>query len=183
MSNTRKPRGLREALAKRQTRELAYPLPVVPYEEAQQRQQRVTEASQTVTAGRYLHTRENSPETKKAVEQAEKALAKAEKERDECFHPIRLRGIPEEDFDLLVQMHPPTEEQLSKAARASEEPPLWNEETLLPALLEHCAQESELSAAEWDAELAGWTRGERRQILQLALDVNIRSYASALTFG
>lgn len=184
MGNTRRPRGLREALNKRQVKTTTYRLPIKPLEEAQKIKSELDMARQTAQAGEFFKAREgDTQEVRDAIASAEEAVKQLEKDLATCFYEVQFRGLPAEEFDALVQLHPPTEEQIAEAREKQQEPPLWNETTFYPALLETCAVSSELSAAEWVEELKKWERAERAEIRSRALEANVRSYGTALGFG
>lgn len=185
MGNARKPRGLREALKKRKVKTTVYRIPLVPLEEAQQIRSELDLARQTVSAGEFLKAQGEAPQPDvlQAIAAAGEAVKDLESRLEACFFKVEFRGLPAEDFDALVQMHPPTEDQLDEARRKGEEPAMWNEETFYPELLERCAVSSELSAAEWVEELKTWPRAERSEIRSRALEANVRSYTTALGFG
>jgi hypothetical protein len=175
-------KGLRAALKERKVRETWYDMPLEEYAVCAERARNLSMATQTVAAAEALLMRESNEETRTALEQARSAAGKAQEEVNACFHRITFRGLPEKEFDALVQLYPPTNEAIEKAKEDGDEMPLFDEETFYPALLEHCAQDSELSAAEWREELQTWTRAERRDIRAKAMEANVRSYATALSF-
>lgn len=180
---TRKPHGVREALQRRQVRTTHYDLPLVAFEDAQAKAQDLAIAEQTITAAEFLIAQEpHRPDVDDALKVARATRDAARKARDACFHRITFAGLPEDDFDAMVQLHPPTADQIRAAQAKGEDPPLWDSDTLIPDLLEHCSQDSELTAAEWAVELKGWTRGERQDIAAKVLEANIRSFATALSF-
>lgn len=179
---TKQAKGLRAALKDRKTRTTFYDMPLEEYGVCRERARALSVATQTLAAAEALSMRESDEEIRQAVESSRKAVEAARRELDGCFHRIVFKGLPESDFDALVQLHPPTNAQIEEAKERGDEMPLYNEASFYPALLEHCAQDSELSAAEWADELAGWTRAERRDIQSKALEANVRSYATALSF-
>lgn len=177
--------GLRAALKERKVRRSNYDLPVVEFEVAQKAANDVTLARSTLQATNFLIARGTGDlgELTAARSAAESELEKAEEALSACFHRIWLQAIPEQEFDALVNAHPATAEQVETARERGEEIPVWNEETFPYELLEHCVQDSELSAAEWETELAGWERPEKRELIQRCIAVNIRSFNASLDFG
>lgn len=177
-------KGLRAALKERKTRTTWYDMPVEEFSVCQERARALSMATQTLAAAEALTQREGREreDVRDALQQARDAVDAARKELNACFHRITFRGLPEAEFDALVQLHPPTNAQLEEAQEKDQDPPLFNEETLYPALLEVCAQDSELSAEEWREELKNWTRAERRDIRAKVMEANVRSYATALSF-
>lgn len=185
MSNAKKPRGLREALRKRQKRVTIYRVPLISFEEASELRAAIQQARMTVQAGELVEKRSadgDKASIDEALTRARAELAAAEQRLEEGFYEIRFAGLPSDEFDALVQLHPPTEQQLETSALKRDDPPTWNDETFYPALLEACAVDSELSAAEWSEELAGWEKPERVEIQQKCLEANLRSFDRALSF-
>jgi hypothetical protein len=170
MSNRRKPKNpLREALAKKTTLRTHFDISIVDSEEVEAAQRSVTVAQQLVAAT-LLH---DDPAVRA---RADKALADARATRDACFHRIWFRGLPLEEFDALVALHPPTEEQ-------HREKWIWNPDTFNYALLAECAVDSDLTAEEWAEELADgdrWTRADRTKIISTCLAANQQTMADAV---
>lgn len=179
-----KPRGLRAALKQRVSNQTIYRVPIVPLAEAQRLQREVQSAEQVVQAGQYLQSREGgtNQEVVDGIRAAEKTRDKLQRELDACFYEVRFVGLPADEFDALVQMHPPLDADVREAQGKGDEPPLWNDDTFYPQLLEACAVSSELSAEEWATELKSWTRAERKEVQAKALEANVRSYGTALSF-
>lgn len=175
--------ALREALRRRATKMTHYRLPVRSYEEAQAAGERLRQANATLQATRFVAERDDDPQAGAEVDRAQRAVEEAQAGVDACFHRITFAGLPAADFDALVQLHPPTEEQLQQASRVGDEPPMWDLDSFLPALLEASTQDSELTAAEWAAELTGWTRAERAELAARVLEASVRSFSAALDFG
>jgi hypothetical protein len=184
MGNTRKPRGLREALQRRQVKTTTYSLPLVPLEQVAEIKGELDLARQTVNAGEFLKAQSgDTEEVKTAIAAAQQAVKDLEKRFDACFYKVEFVGLPADEFDALVLTHPPTQDQIDEAQRKREDPPLWNEDSFYPELLERCAASSELSAAEWVEELRTWTRAERGELRRAALEANVRSFNTSLSFG
>ena len=90
---------------------------------------------------------------------------------DELFE---LRALPPDEWEILVDEHPPTEEQRARGDS-------WNVLTFRPALLAACVLtpdgEEPLTAEDW-AELAagrGMAAGELNLLYGTALDLNDRT--------
>lgn len=182
---TPRPRGLRQALKKRVPHETEYRLPLAPLAEVKALHAELQQAEQTAAAGAYLRQKnpERVEEVTRAVEAAQEAAQELRKRYDACFYIVKFRPLPSDEFDALVQLHPPTEAQLLRAREAGEDLPIWNEDTFYPELLERCAVNSDLSAAEWVEELRGWSKAERGEVRSRALEVNVRAFGTALSFG
>lgn len=169
MSNRPKPKTgispLRAALAAKTRLETSYRIPVRPTEEIEAAGRKVALARQ-VLAGAALVSDEAAT---LAQTKADEALAAYEA----CFHKVRFVGLTEEDFDALVQLHPPTPEQAA-------EDHLWHPDTFQWALVEACAQDSDLTAAEWQAEVSSWERAEKLKFLSTAMDCNRRTLSDTV---
>lgn len=106
---------------------------------------------------------------------ADKALATAQAERDACFYRIEFRGLGLTEFDALVKLHPPTKAQ-------ADDKWLWNPDTFDFALLEHAVVDSDLTAEDWQAELADeekWPAPERARLLNNCLAAQRQTMADA----
>ena len=183
MSNTQKPRGVREALKNRKVKKSYYDIPQVEHEVVERLAEELVLAKNTVRAGEYLGSREpTNKEVAEATAKAKREVAAAQKKVDACYYRVWFVGMPEKEFDALVNAHPSTDEQRQRAKEKGEEQPVWNEETFPYALLERCAQESDLTAADWEEEVTGWAAAEKAEIIRRVLDCNLRSFSSDLVF-
>lgn len=73
----------------------------------------------------------------------DEAVTAARAALDACYEQITLVAMPAEDWDALLEAHPPSDEK-AKASGA------WcNPMTLLPAGLVACVQDSELEEQDW----------------------------------
>lgn len=86
---------------------------------------------------------------------------------------ITLRALPADEFEVLLDEHPPTEAQREKGAA-------WNEATFLPALLAASEvpldDEEPLDWEDWAQLLGGRLAfGENRQLVDTALALNDRA--------
>lgn len=110
-----------------------------------------------------------------AMAEAEAATQAAAAEVDSCYATIRMQALRPEAYEALIAAHPPTAEQ-----KAQPQPPLWNPDTFLPALLEACA-DGDMTAAAWAALLDGdddghgLNRTERWELRSIALGLNERA--------
>ena len=183
MSNTQKARGVRDALKNRKIKKSYYDIPQVEHEEVEALAEELVLAKNTVRAGEFVLAREpGNAEVKQAIAKAKREVLAAQKKIDACYYRVWFFGLPEKQFDALVNAHPSTEEQRARAKEKGEEQPVWNEETFPYALLELCAQESDLTAADWEAEVSTWSAAERSEIVRKVLDCNLRSFSSDLVF-
>lgn len=176
MSNRRKPTNnpgpLRAALAKKTTLRTYFDLSVVDSEDVEAAQRQVDVARQLVAATLLSDDPAVTDRAEAALEQAQAGLS-------ECFHRLWFRGLGYDEFDALVALHPPTDAQ-----RADDW--LWNPETFNYALLEACAVDSDLTAAEWEAELADaerWSRADRTRVIGMALAANQQTMSDAVPKG
>lgn len=112
------------------------------------------------------------------TQRAEEVHAAARAALEACFHRIYFRGLQEPEFDALVEMHPPTDEQ-------AKDHWIWNPDTFNYALLEACVVDGDLTAAEWEAELASdrWPAPDKRQVIAMCLAANRQTMADAVPKG
>jgi hypothetical protein len=92
-------------------------------------------------------------------------------------YEVTVRALPGDEWDALVQLHPPTPEQ---AAEGWE----WNIATFRPALLAACVdspadQADPLTEQEWAELLIVMSVGERDQLYGAAFDVNANRWPTA----
>ena len=175
MGNRPKPKSpspLRAALAAKTALVTHFDMSIAPSDDVEAAQRQVNIAEQMVAAT-LLHDDE-------AVRnRAADALSKATAARDACFHRIHFRHLELDDFDALVKLHPPT------AAQAKDEW-VWNPDTFNYALLEECVVDGDLTAAEWETELADterWTPADKRQLISMALAAQRQTMADAVPKG
>lgn len=89
-----------------------------------------------------------------------------------CFAKITLRAMPPDDYEDLIDEHPPTPEQIAKAGKNPADWPEWNDKTFYPALFAACA-EGDMEGQDWTSFLkTNVSRGERRRLYMVALAVN-----------
>lgn len=163
---------LRKALAAKTTLRTYFDVAIVDTETVEAAQRQVAVAEQLVAATLLSEDQE-------VTSKAQAMLDQAKARRDECFHRIWFRGLSEVDFDALVALHPPTDAQRKDGWA-------WNVETFNYALIEACAVDSDLTAAEWEAELSDadrWTRADKVQLVNAALACNRQTMADAVPKG
>lgn len=88
---------------------------------------------------------------------------------------VTVRALPAGEWDALVQLHPPTEEQKANGWQ-------WNVATFRPALLAACAvsdDEVQLDEADWAQLLLVTPVGDRERLFGAAIDVNDNRWPGA----
>lgn len=164
--------SLRAALAAKKSLRTHFDLAIVDGDVIEAAQRRLEVARQMAAAVML----QDDPDV---TARADEVLARAEAERDACFHRIYFRGLHETEFDALVQLHPPTAEQAADQW-------LWNPDTFNLGLLEACAVDSDLTAQEWAEEIADverWTRADKKQLISMCLAANQQTMADAVPKG
>lgn len=82
---------------------------------------------------------------------------------------VTVRALPADEWDALVQLHPPTAEQAQGGWQ-------WNIATFRPAVLAACvvspADDEQLDANEWAQLLLKMPVGDRERLYGAAIDVN-----------
>lgn len=92
---------------------------------------------------------------------------------DDGGEPVsfKLVAMKPQDYDDLVTLHPPTDEQKKKALDEGFEAPGINVVTFPPALLEQVCTEPKLTVAEWEEAVFkndNWGNGERSALFWAA---------------
>lgn len=159
---------LRAALAAKTNLRTYHDIPVKPTEEIERVQRRLALARQ-LEAATLL---KEDPEVRAA---AADAVATVEAERDACFHRIWFRGLGHTEFDALVDLHP-------RASDQTDDLP-WNPATFDCGLLEACVVDGDLTAEEWQEELADesrWATPDRDRVVRMALAAQRQTMADAV---
>lgn len=95
-------------------------------------------------------------------------------EAEEAVVHFKFRGIGRHAYEALVDAHPPTPEQRTKAKAGGFEAVAWNYDTFPPALVAACLVAPAMSvddvAAIWDS--ADWNQAELQTLLNAAIEVN-----------
>lgn len=95
-------------------------------------------------------------------------------EAEDAVMMFRFRGIGRVGYEQLVDRHPPSAEQRTKAKSQGYEALAWNPETFPQALVAACLIEPELSFEQvcelWDS--ADWNQAELQVLLNAAVEVN-----------
>lgn len=166
----KKPSPLRAALAQKTNLQTYFDIAVADTE-AVEEAQRVLVTAQQIAAGAMLG------DDADVKARAKELLDEAKAHRAECFHRVWFRGLPFDEFDALVALHPPTDEQ-----RRSDEQHAWNPDTFVWALLEECVVDGDLTADEWKAELGSdrWTSADRQRFLGMAIAAQRQTLADAI---
>lgn len=89
---------------------------------------------------------------------------------------VTVRALPADEWDALVQLHPPTQEQAEGGWQ-------WNIATFRPAVLAACAttpdDEIPLDENEWAQLLLATPVGDRERLYGAAIDVNDNRWPGA----
>lgn len=80
-----------------------------------------------------------------ALAEAEERLEAAERAADEATIVFRFRGLSDEEWDLLIDEHQPTPDQVHRARKKGETPPDWNPDTFPAALVAACCTDPGLT--------------------------------------
>lgn len=109
------------------------------------------------------------------VEAAEQKQAEARAKMRACYYRLTFRNMPAHEFEALVGEHEASPED-------AEQGEVWDREGLTPALLAACAADSDLSAEDWQAELASqrWSAADKLAVYRAALDANIKQRSASL---
>lgn len=180
MSNTRKaavkktPTGLRGALAARKARLSHFDIPVADSDVADASARKVERLTNMLN---LLRVQDGDTES---VKRLEKQVEDAKTELAACFHRIHFRGLSGEDYDALLNEHPPTAEQ-KKEKDEQGRPPLFNPDTFIPALLEACyVGDDGMTADEWKAELEDWPWPDRVDLQRAVTNANTRPFSDGI---
>jgi len=120
-----------------------------------------------------------------AIRKADQAVAAAQAAFDACYEVIAFTALEPDAVEALMAEHPPTREELAKAAEARDEAqkrgdrdlPDWPDtaDTYRPALLAACCDNG-MSADDWTAFLkSNVSEGERADLWLHVVSVNART--------
>lgn len=118
----------------------------------------------------------SDPEAAAQLLEAEAELEAMEKQLEEAEGVawFKFRGIGRAAYEALVDRHPPTGEQRTKAKAQGMDAIAWNPDSFPPALVAACLVEPALSADEvkmlWADE--NWNQAELAVLLNAAIEVN-----------
>jgi hypothetical protein len=159
---------LRAALAAKTNLRTYHDIAVVDSEQVQAAQRQLELARQLQAAS--LLSDEDAVRAK-----ALQAVERAQATRNACFHRIWFRSLGHTEFDALVALHPAADGQVDELP--------WNPATFDYALLEACVVDSDLTAEEWEAELADekrWSAPDRNRVISMALAAQRQTMADAV---
>lgn len=98
------------------------------------------------------------------------------------FEEVTLQALRPAEWDALIDLHPPTDEQRATGAQ-------WNVVTMRPALLAAAVVPAEgdapLSESDWEqlAKASGLASGELTALFNAAVSLNVRVPSSAVGKG
>lgn len=171
-SKTKRPASpLRAALAAKTNLRTFHDIAVKPSED-------VAAAQRQLELARQLQAASLLSEEPEVHDKAGQAVERAQAVRDTCFHRIWFRSLGDVEFDALVTLHPAVDGQ------ADDLP--WNPATFDYALLEACVVDGDLTATEWQAELADeerWSGPDKRRVIAMALAAQRQTMADAVPKG
>lgn len=157
----------REALSRRRVRESRHPVWTADPTQARRDLEDAKAAFTLAFVGKV-------PEEDHVAALSER-IAQAQGALDACCEWLVFHGLDSVSFEELVQAHPPAEDANLEDA--------YDEATFVPALIAACCQDSDLTADEWAAELAGLNPAERRELIDAVMEANTRTWSSALPKG
>lgn len=113
-----------------------------------------------------IRLRDKHPKIDEVLEQA---VRDAKASLDALYEDVEVRAIPPTDYEALVRLHPPTEEQEDGGFG-------WNPDTFVPALLAACV-DLPWSEQEWVEMCSAGplALGETVELFQAAAQINSRS--------
>lgn len=118
----------------------------------------------------------DNPENHAQLLDAQAALDDLEAKLDEDQAIVRFtfRGIGRAGYEAIVDRHPPTQDQRTKAKAGGLGELAWNHDTMPPALVHACLVEPQLTIEEvnqlWSSP--DWNQAELGVLLNAAIEVN-----------
>jgi hypothetical protein len=152
--------SLKDRLAKRQRAQATYRLQITDPSDAQAKVQAAERAARRATGDK--------------AKAADKKVKAARRALDACYESIVLTALPADDYEALVEAHPPEAKEVAEAQAKKEPPPVWNTSTFRPALLAECV-EDDMTADDWRDALNNMSAGERQELFVEAVRVNEQS--------
>jgi hypothetical protein len=153
--------GLRDQLAKKRAHRTSLTFPLG---EDGERAKAALEESQQRLVLAQVRAKDDA-----AIRAADQAVRRARTKYTKVSLTIEFRGLTEEERDTLMAAHPATDEmRVEDADKDEDEKRDINRKTFLPAALEVCALESDLTEEEWADELSSdrWTAGEANALFK-----------------
>jgi hypothetical protein len=86
-----------------------------------------------------------TPTARAALAEAEEALEEAEEAAEAVTQVFIFKGLPDHEWDTLLDDHAPTKDQVTQAKKRGVDPPKWNEDTFPQALVAACSFDPELT--------------------------------------
>lgn len=109
---------------------------------------------------------------KAGLKKCRSAVTRAKQKLADCFKVFEIVALEPDEYEDLIDEHPPTPGQIEKAGKDPSEMPEWNADTFYPALLAACVDD-DMTAEDWAEFLKRqMSRGERRQLQYALIAVN-----------
>jgi len=113
-------------------------------------------------------------EARRRLAEATDALVATETALRDSLATFRFQALGADEYESLVDLHPPTPEQTATARREGNLLPKWNVDTFPQALVAACCVEPALDEAEvsqlWKSP--DWNQSERLELFYGALEAN-----------
>jgi len=152
--------SIKDALLNRELPSIEYPFEIKnPTDLTRQLTAAESTANDILRSGKKTSTKYKT--AKRDLESIARAL-------EGCYVKIKITSLPADEYDALIDAHPPTAEQKTKEGEGDT---IWNEDTFRPALLAACTDEG-MTADDWSAALKKMSKGERRSIWVAVLTLN-----------
>jgi hypothetical protein len=157
--------SLRDALKAKQRRTTHYDLLIADPSEAE------AEVEQAEAALRLELLRDGDD-----VEQLRGQVEAARARVRDCLYRVTFQNLPPDEFEELVAAHPPGKDQ----PKSDEWSPSFR-----AALIAACAVDSDMTEAEWQAELASerWNDADRTALFSAALSANVTARSVSIPKG
>lgn len=104
----------------------------------------------------------------------EKKLKELDGEIQDAMYDFKFRAVNSTLIDEILSENQPTPKQLKEAAQKGEDAPMWNPDTMPPAIVAASLQDPELTLEEvqemWEDE--NWNAAELLTLFEAAMTVN-----------
>lgn len=174
-ANSRAPgTGIRAALKQRKTRLEHFDIPLVESDVADEKARALTKARNDLDMINLVKV-----DDEELIARHHTAVDTAQAEVDACYHRVSFRGLSADDFDALVNEHPPTEDQ-AKAEHT------WNPDTFFYALIVACVVDGDgMTDQDWRTELARpeWSRADLAALRGAVFAANQRGFSEGIPKG